>query len=147
MDASQLNELDAAIRRPETVVEIEAEMLARDRAQRLYDQSNMYGGEQWIDDYEAGWKAAKAYYESGGIIDSNQLNELDTGSERPPMTLREMIVQVTGINSTQTVLDLEHPILAYELAPVAELRLGYKRLVRVKLSHANKAIVLIHEGI
>jgi hypothetical protein len=55
------------------------------------------------------------------------------------MTLRELIVQVTGISPAQTVLDLDHPILAYELAPVAELRLGYKRLVEVKLSDRNKA--------
>jgi hypothetical protein len=40
---------DAAIRRPETVVETKTEVLARDRARQLYDQSNMYGGEQWID--------------------------------------------------------------------------------------------------
>jgi hypothetical protein len=62
MDANQLRELDAAIRRPETIAESEAEMLARDRARQLYQQSN-FNGPTWIDDYEAGWKAAKAYYQ------------------------------------------------------------------------------------
>jgi hypothetical protein len=62
MDANQLQKLDAAIRRPETIVESEAEVLARDRARQLYQQSNF--GPTWIDDYEAGWKAAKAYYEA-----------------------------------------------------------------------------------
>jgi hypothetical protein len=63
MDANQLQELDAAIRRPETIAESEAETLARDRARQLYQQSNL-NGPTWIDVYEAGWKAAKAYYEA-----------------------------------------------------------------------------------
>jgi hypothetical protein len=63
MDANQLQELDAAIRQPETIAESEAEVLARDRARQLYRQSN-FNGPTWIDDYEAGWKAAKAYYEA-----------------------------------------------------------------------------------
>lgn len=67
MDLQQLAtnaRLDAAIRRPETVVEPETEVLARDRALQLYDQSRMGHYQNWIDDYEAGWKAAKAHYEA-----------------------------------------------------------------------------------
>jgi hypothetical protein len=52
------NQLDAATRRPETVMETESEVQARDRTWQLYAQSG-YGP---IGDYEAGWKAAKAYY-------------------------------------------------------------------------------------
>jgi hypothetical protein len=58
--ATNAAQLDAAIRRPETLVETEEEVLARDRARQLYRQSNY--GQRWIDPYEAGWKAAKAYY-------------------------------------------------------------------------------------
>jgi hypothetical protein len=63
MNNNQLQELDAAIRRPETIAESEAETLARDQAQQIYRQSS-FNGPTWIDDYEAGWKAAKAYYEA-----------------------------------------------------------------------------------
>lgn len=55
-------QLDVAIRAPETIAESETEMLARDRAQQLYQQSVSYP--RWTDSYEAGWKAAKAYYQS-----------------------------------------------------------------------------------
>lgn len=54
-------QLDVAIRAPETIIETEAEMLARNRARQLYQQSSDNYC-QWIDPYEAGWKAAKAYY-------------------------------------------------------------------------------------
>lgn len=63
MEAQQLLNLDIAIRRPETITESEAEILAREQARQLYKQSHP-GYHQRIDPYEAGWKAAKAYYES-----------------------------------------------------------------------------------
>lgn len=61
------------------------------------------------------------------------------------MTLRELIYQVTDNSALNEYLG-NFEILDYEVAPVAELRLGYKRLVEVKVSEKNKAIVLIHEG-
>ena len=62
------------------------------------------------------------------------------------MTLRELIYKVTDN------LALDHCLanfdkLDYEVAPVAELRLGYKKLIDVKISETNKAIVIIHEGV
>lgn len=60
MDANQLQELDIAVRNPETIVETPDEIAERDRLMRLHFNSN-YGGSV-VSYYEAGWKAAKAYY-------------------------------------------------------------------------------------
>ena len=62
------------------------------------------------------------------------------------MTLRELIYKVTGNLALDTYLS-NFDKLDYEIAPVAELRLGYKKLVDVKVSETNKAIVVIHEGV
>lgn len=62
------------------------------------------------------------------------------------MTLRELIYQVTdNLPLDEYLRNFE--ILDYEVAPVAELRLGYKELKEVKVSEKNKAIVLIYKGI
>lgn len=61
------------------------------------------------------------------------------------MTLRELVLQVTGnLALDQYLANFEK--LDYEVVPVAELRLGYKKLVDVKVSDKNKSIVIIHEG-
>ena len=62
------------------------------------------------------------------------------------MTLRELILQVTDNPSLDEYLQ-NFEKLDYEIAPVAELRLGYKKLKEVKVSEKNKAIVIIHEGV
>lgn len=65
MDANQLNELannaEFAIKNPELVVETQAEIQIRIAAEQLYYNS---GGRQFsgVSGFEAGWKAAKAYY-------------------------------------------------------------------------------------
>lgn len=61
------------------------------------------------------------------------------------MTLRDLIYQVTQNMPLDEYLR-NFEILDYEIVPAAELCLGYKRLVEVKVSEKNKSIVLIHEG-
>lgn len=62
MDANQLQELEFATKNPKLVTETQQEQLDRLRAEQLYYNS---GGRSMpgISSYEAGWKAAKAYYE------------------------------------------------------------------------------------
>lgn len=52
---------ELAVKEPSAIVETEAEMLLRFRAQQIYFQT---GYHDYRSAYEAGWKAAKAYYES-----------------------------------------------------------------------------------
>jgi hypothetical protein len=61
------------------------------------------------------------------------------------MTLRELIYKVTDNLALDQCLS-NFDKLNYEVVPVAELRLGYKRLIDVKVSEKNAAIVIIHEG-
>lgn len=59
------------------------------------------------------------------------------------MTLRELIYKVTDNLALDAYLS-NFEKLDYE---VAELRLGYKKLVDVKVSETNKAAVIIYEGV
>ena len=55
------NEIEFAIKNPEALPETPEEVLVREKAEQLYYQS---GGRRMsgVSGYEAGWKAAKAYY-------------------------------------------------------------------------------------
>lgn len=57
----QEKQVEMAIKNPELIVETEAEILTRTQAEQLYYNS---GGRarSGVGGYEAGWKAAKAYY-------------------------------------------------------------------------------------
>lgn len=68
-DRAQLIEI--AVRNPEQVVESAEEIAERERLRELYMNSNM-GLNKPFSDYEAGWKAAKAYY---GIQDLSRETE------------------------------------------------------------------------
>lgn len=59
-----------AVRNPEQVVESAEEIAERERLRELYMNSNM-DLHKPVSDYEAGWKAAKAYY---GIQDLPEVN-------------------------------------------------------------------------
>lgn len=60
MDAKQMEQIETIARNPEQVIESPQEIAERDRLRSLFVNSNTV---RWITEYEAGWKAAKAYYE------------------------------------------------------------------------------------
>lgn len=62
MDADKLKQVEIAARNPEQVIEPPEVIIERDRLRSLFVNSNP--GPRWITEYEAGWKAAKAYYEA-----------------------------------------------------------------------------------
>jgi hypothetical protein len=62
MDANQLQELEAIAKNPEQITESPEEIADRDKLRALFINSNPRP--RWITEYEAGWKAAKAYYEA-----------------------------------------------------------------------------------
>lgn len=64
MDADQLRELDVATRNPEQIIESPEEIAERDRLRALFINSNPLPC--WTTEYEAGWKAARAYYNVSG---------------------------------------------------------------------------------
>lgn len=53
-------QLEMAAKNPDQIIETPEEIAERDRLKRLFRNSNPRP--RWVDDYEAGWKAAKAYY-------------------------------------------------------------------------------------
>lgn len=57
---------EQAVKSPETITETAAEVDLRFKAERLYYQSGGRGL-SGISSYEAGWKAAKAYYETAAV--------------------------------------------------------------------------------
>lgn len=57
MDANQLQEL--AVKAPSTISETEAEIALREQSKQRYFQVNY---DSVYPAYDAGWKAAKAYY-------------------------------------------------------------------------------------
>lgn len=59
MDAEQLREL--AIKAPSTIPETESEAVLREQSKQRYFQVNY---DSAYSAYDAGWKAAKAYYEA-----------------------------------------------------------------------------------
>lgn len=61
MDANQLQELEQVIKNPESQPETPQEMADRLQCQQLFSNSNSMLN-RGADPYEAGWKAAKAYY-------------------------------------------------------------------------------------
>lgn len=61
MDANQLQEL--AVKAPSTIPETEAEADLRERSREQYFRVN-YDADSPGASYNAGWKAAKAYYEA-----------------------------------------------------------------------------------
>lgn len=52
--------LEAAARNPEQIAEPPEESADRDKMRQMFTNSNLRP--RWISDYEAGWKAAKAYF-------------------------------------------------------------------------------------
>lgn len=63
MDANQLNELEQALKNPESQPETSQEMADRLQCYQLFINSHL-GLNCRTNRYEAGWKAAKAYYEA-----------------------------------------------------------------------------------
>lgn len=59
METEQQREL--AVKAPMTIPETAAETELRERSKQLYYQTNQHGT---YHPYDAGWKAAKAYYEN-----------------------------------------------------------------------------------
>lgn len=59
MEPERLREL--AVKAPMTIPETEAETELRERSKQLYYQTNEHGT---YHSYDAGWIAAKAYYEN-----------------------------------------------------------------------------------
>lgn len=54
--------IEVAVKNPEQVVETPEEMVERQRLKELYNNSNM-GLHRALDSFDAGWIAAKAYYD------------------------------------------------------------------------------------
>lgn len=63
MNSDKLQQLEHVAKNPDCVAETPEEIAERDRLKRLFRNSNP-SYPHWVDDYEAGWKAAKAYYEN-----------------------------------------------------------------------------------
>lgn len=57
-------QIEIAVKNPEQVVETPEEIAERDKLRNLYLNSNYDGSA--VSHYEAGWKAAKAYYDVHG---------------------------------------------------------------------------------
>lgn len=64
MDAEQLQQIETVAKNPEQIAELPEEIAERDWLRSLFINSNP--NRLWITEYEAGWKAAKAYYNVSG---------------------------------------------------------------------------------
>lgn len=61
MDAEKLQQIETVVKNPEQVTEPPEVIADRDQLRSLFVNSNPKP--RWITEYEAGWKAAKAYYD------------------------------------------------------------------------------------
>ena len=62
MDTEKLQRLEVVAKNPEQVIESQQEISDRAQLRQLFRNSNASLTHR-ADDYEAGWKAAKAYYD------------------------------------------------------------------------------------